>query len=582
MIQMSKKTFYVVILILTLFFSKAQHNDGPFADKDEIYNPVHYQKSVNTFTLNNIVDGYTDKQSYNPGDTVKVYINGNGNFSNYLVYLYDILMKKKDSLSSTIYPQTISANNPWLNYGYSKTFNYIIPSHLTSGMYNFGNKIFFIVKSASKNADITIVYPTNTEAAYNNSGGKSLYDFNSSASQKTQVVSFQRPLSYFILNEIQLHSRPFMKWLQSLSGYNVQYIADSDMNSYAEIANSKLLVVIGHSEYWTRLARKNFDDFVDSGNDAAVLSGNTMWWQVRYSDEKSKLVCYKQTANDPENDSLLKTMEWPNPKLGYSVLKSIGADWPHGAYGMNQYHHGNYGYKILLPNSPLLQGTGLASGDILSCKSYEYDATLFSGFDKGGNPIVDATTLGFCNIDLIGYDLGAKATAFYISPYGYGTFIVFKKTPTSGVIVNTGFNTFTGKTPTYGSGGINGYDSLKIRQVVLNIFSKLLTKENVFSEPNACTMAGIKDNAKNPDLISGQLLYPNPGEGHFTLAYRFIDHKNTFIDVYDFSGKKVFTKKIDSTEEANIDLSSLNEGAYLYILYNNGIIVNKNKVIISR
>ena len=70
------------------------------------------------------------------------------------------------------------------------------------------------------------------------------------------------------------------------------------MDDYENIRGAKLLVVIGHSEYWTRTARLNFDRFVDEGCHALVLSGNTMWWQVRYSENKDRMICYKG-GNDP-------------------------------------------------------------------------------------------------------------------------------------------------------------------------------------------------------------------------------------------------------------------------------------------
>ncbi len=53
-----------------------------------------------------------------------------------------------------------------------------------------------------------------------------------------------------------------------------------DLEDYSEIAGAKVVVIIGHSEYWTRRARENFDRYVLEGGNALVLSGNTMWWQV--------------------------------------------------------------------------------------------------------------------------------------------------------------------------------------------------------------------------------------------------------------------------------------------------------------
>ncbi len=550
-------------------------------EKNE-YNYVDdpYSKTCKRLLLNNIINGYTDKISYNPGDTVKIYLNANGTIPNIKLFLFNVLGDKQDSLRVNVFPQNSSGATPWENYGYSLTFKYIIPLNLQSGIYNFGNTIFFIVKSASKNADITIVYPSNTEGAYNNSGGKSLYDFNSSNNVKASLVTFQRPLSNFILNEIQQHSYPFMKWLKGLNGYSIQYIQDVDLDNYHEIMNSKLLIVIGHSEYWSRKARFNFDKFVDLGNDAAVLSGNTMCWQVRYNTDKSGLICHKNITVDPEMDPLLKSVLWTEPTLNYPVLKSIGCDWPRGAYGMHAYH-GNYGYTVLLPNSPLLQGTGLGFHSLLSCQSYEYDATLFTGFDHLGDLILDSTTLGFCKIELLGYDYGNSTTTTAYTPKGFGTFVVFKKTPSSGIIVNTAFNTFTGKTPSYGSGGICGPDSSKIRTITLNIFSKLLNKENVFAHPNLCTISGIKENNYDSGFNS-QLIFPNPGNRNFTIKTIFKQYNHPTVDIYDYMGEKLYSKELENNEINQLDLSSLNEGTYFYILYNDHQIITRNKITIIR
>ena len=55
--------------------------------------------------------------------------------------------------------------------------------------------------------------------------------------------------------------------------------------------------------------------------------------------------------------------------------------------------NGWYGYKIMLPNSPNLEGTGLNFNDTLLCKSPEYDGALLSGFNIHGDPILDIVFL---------------------------------------------------------------------------------------------------------------------------------------------------------------------------------------------
>ena len=197
-------------------------------------------------------------------------------------------------------------------------------------------------------------------------------------------------------------------------------------------------MVIGHSEYWSRNGRINFDSFVNSGHDAIILSGNTMWWQVRYSEDKTQLICYKDSLSDPETDLIYKTVNWTKPYLEFPTLGSIGVDFEHGAYGMKDYH-GWQGYKILKSRSPLLAGTGLDFHEIVSCQSEEYDGTLFYGFNLQNDPILDTTSLGFCKMELIGYDWG-KSIYNYGQQKSYGTFIAFKKDPGSGNVINVGFS----------------------------------------------------------------------------------------------------------------------------------------------
>jgi hypothetical protein len=535
------------------------------------------RSTVEKATIDHIVDGYTDKQSYFPGDTVKVYINANGYFVNKTIYLYSIDGIPKDNIVTHLAPQSMSVINPVIDYGYSVTFRYVIPYHLPSGMYNLGNKIFFIVKNGNKDGDITIVYPTNTEAAYNDAGGKSLYNIFSTNNQRASKVSFQRPLSNFILNEIQLHSRPFLEWLQILTEYSIQYICDADMDDYDEIKNSMLLVVIGHSEYWSRRARVNFDRFVEEGRNAAVFSGNTMWWQVRYESDQDLLVCYKDANLDPENDSLLKTIPWPRSSLDYSVMQSIGCDWPHGAYGM-KVNHGNYGYKITRPNSPILEGTHLEFHSVLSCQSYEYDATLLSGTDLFGDPTIDEEALGFCQIELIGYDKGDRVEQ--PTGHGWGTFVVMQKKLDSGTIVNTAFNAFTGKTPTYGSGGICGVDSVIIRKIVVNIFDKTLGKKSLFEYPSAeC----IDPNSTLVEPGSKEIcpeFYPNPTSGILKIQHHHSATEELDIELYTLAGICVKKRNIRIPDTSEVDLGDLRDGTYFLFVRHKGELIHQSKIVI--
>jgi hypothetical protein len=367
-----------------------------------------------------------------------------------------------DSVFSVPSPLPFHAKYPW-NTGSTEGFNYPLTAEFTvpeiaSGVYLIEKKIPFIVKTRQPVA-VLVVYPSNTANAYSFSGGKNLY------SPNTTHVSFQRPI------ELQTYSQICLEWLQRQTDFSVGYIADVDMDEYTNISQSRIVSIIGHSEYWTKLARQNFDRFIDSGNHAIILSGNTMWWQVRYSDDKTKLICFRKPELDTIKDERLRTIQWNDLSLNYSIIKSIGADFAHGGYG-KEADAGWDGYKILAETSPLLEGTGLLRDSIISLSTLEYDGTLISGFDKNGIPQLDRQTLGFYNVEIIGFDKG-----FRDGPT-IPTFIVFQKSVTSGVVINAG------STEWCGPGGMGGKSADAIQKITLNSIVKLLEGKQVFSNPN--------------------------------------------------------------------------------------------------
>jgi hypothetical protein len=404
--------------------------------------------------------GYTEKISYAAGEKMKAYIHSSSNTDPCRLDVYDLSGNVAFSVRANLKIQNSTNAEPAINgFGYSFASEFEIPVGTKSGIYQIEKKIPFIVKTLQP-VDITIVYPSNTDNAYALAGGRSLY------SNRASIVSFHRPM------ELQWQAITGLKWFITLSNLSVNYIADNDLDDYTSVQNSKIIVLVGHSEYWTRKARKNFDRFVEEGKHAIILSGNTMWWQVRYS-LQHQMICYKSnyanSEKDPIADPLFNTIEWDHPTLQYSILSSIGADFPRGGYGL-QPDNGWDGYKIVAPQSPLLEGLGLKKGDILSLPSGEYDGAPISKFTPDGFPEIDNTILNFHRIELIGFDKGARGGKETI-----GTFIVFQKTPTSGIIVNGASYDWCSHR------GLGGRDGDKLKTITLNAISKLLNQQNVFS-----------------------------------------------------------------------------------------------------
>ena len=401
-----------------------------------------------------ITDGYSYPLSVMPGDSVNVYINAGEKRTDHSIKLYDLEGKEVASFKGDLFPQESVGQKPWeTGFGYRPSIKIVTP-HLKSGVYLWENKIPLIIRSF--NPKIVVVYTSNTENAYCNAGGKGLYSYNSTNKKPSTIVSFKRPIS------LPKHSESFLRWFAKQHYKDVGYITDTELDNYSEWKKADLLLIVGKSEYWTLDARRNFDRFVNDGKNVLVLSGCTMWWQVRYSKNNDQLICYKLVP-DPVKSKKLKTVNWTDSQLEYPITSSIGAEFPRAGYGRKE-DKGWDGYKIIT-QSPLLEGTKLKPGDILSVPD-ENDGAPLLGFDSKGYPILDRQSLGFEKVEIVGFD-----HVFRIKDE-VATWIVFKKTKSSGIIINVA------STDWCSSQGMGNPD---VQKITLNMINKLLHKENVFS-----------------------------------------------------------------------------------------------------
>lgn len=410
---------------------------------------------------NIVINGYTDQFSYQESDTFKLFINSKTKIKNYILKINDINGKLVKTILCDIFPQKKPDEFAYeKGFGYQLTLKNIIPN-LKSGIYLFDNKIPFLIRS-KKQPEILVVYSSNTENAYSKSGGKSLYSYDPIAKKQTPIVSFLRPIN------LPTHSKEFLRWINTQKEYNIGYICDKDLDNYENIKGAKLLIIPGHNEYWTRKARRNFDKFIYDGNNSLILSGNTMWWQVRYNNEKNQLICYKNQKYDSAVDSL-KTITWPNDLVNYSVINSIGVDFNHGGYGLKN-DNGWNGYKIVNPRSPLLKGTGLKYNDVIKLPTAEYDGALLE-FSNDSTKVELKNKSLFYRSELIGYDFGFR------SHPTTGTWIVFQPKLKSGVIINTASTDWCSKT------GMLGESSDIIKKITLNMIDLMLqnNKEKIFT-----------------------------------------------------------------------------------------------------
>lgn len=263
---------------------------------------------------------------------------------------------------------------------------------------------FFIVRAAQpgKNSKILLQLSTNTYNAYNNWGGFSLYSYNGRANVQGHRVSFQRPPA----SQFSNWEQPFVAWAES-NGYVFDFAANSDLEFRPDDLKAyKLVLSVGHDEYWSALMRDHLEAFIKSGGNVAFFSGNTCCWQVRSEDAGQALVSWKQWYNlDPlyrSGDPKLLSTLWSHHLVARPENQLTGVGFLFGGYHRShgQFMEGKASYTVHHPEHWLFEGTGLKRGDEFGGKDtivgYECDGCEFEL--KDGLPVPthkDGTPAGF-------------------------------------------------------------------------------------------------------------------------------------------------------------------------------------------
>ncbi len=187
----------------------------------------------------------------------------------------------------------------------------------------------------------------------------------------------------------------FVHWAER-SGYRIDYAVNSDLEFHPELlSNYRLVLSIGHDEYWSSPMRDHLEDYITNGGNVAFLSGNTAWWQVRSEEDGRALVCWKDDfQNDPihrtGDHNLLSTM-WCHHMINRPENHLTGVSFAYGGYSnfFDQYLAGPWGYTVHLPEHWIYNGTGLKQGDLFGDKpmivNYECDGCDFD--IKNGIPV---------------------------------------------------------------------------------------------------------------------------------------------------------------------------------------------------
>ena len=198
--------------------------------------------------------------------------------------------------------------------------------------------------------------------------------------------------------------RRFAAWA-ARSGIELGFAINRDLEQHPDLLDGcRLFLSVGHDEYWSWEMRDAVEGFIESGGNAAFLSGNTCYWQVRH--EGGRMICHKHRfTEDPvfgTDRAQRTTTIWSDPIVGRPEASLTGVSFTRGGYHRiaRSVRHGSGGYEVHRPDHWLLDGTRLARGDQLGAAlgtvGYECDGCELTLRD--GLPVptgADGTPDGF-------------------------------------------------------------------------------------------------------------------------------------------------------------------------------------------
>ena len=274
---------------------------------------------------------------------------------------------------------------------------------------------FIVIRATQPSAQRPLlVLSTNTWNAYNDVAGTNLYTGGTHASflrpfapgflrkppgdgSRVAVVGEPDPRMRRHVDHIRAHvlsgwsgsagwpswELPFVQWAEA-NAIELDYATNADLELVPELLDGRRLYLsVGHDEYWSWGMRDAVEGFVAAGGNAAFLSGNVSYWQVRLEDDGRTMVGYKQQfEHDPVfagADRSRLTSIWSDTLIGRPETQMTGLSFVRGGYHRigRAVGAGAGGYTVHRPEHWLFDDTGVGYGDLLGAAAttvgYECD-----------------------------------------------------------------------------------------------------------------------------------------------------------------------------------------------------------------
>jgi hypothetical protein len=359
-----------------------------------------YDWGINNEASSGEIEGFVSTTSAGRGETIALYVNTPEPTFEYEVFrigwyggvgarrvagpITRIGQRQPIPTPNTITGLTQCSWKPFWLYLSNTWVSGIYLIRLTGGISRKQNYMIFVLRDDIRLSQLYFQSSVTTFQAYNNWGGKSLYEYNSTAGIPAVKVSFDRPYA------TELGTGEFFSWeflmvrFLEREGYDVSYCTDIDTHARpALLTRHKAFLSVGHDEYWTYQMRQNVLSARDQRVHLAFFGANDCYWQIRLERNTAggsnrTMVCYKERLREDAMygvNNQLVTTQWRDPIVNLPEEQLIGT--------MFDFYpvHGD----IVVDNAShwIFAGTGLTNGDRLTnLLGYEADR-IFGNSPQG-------------------------------------------------------------------------------------------------------------------------------------------------------------------------------------------------------
>jgi hypothetical protein len=356
-----------------------------------------------------VIQGYPARAGVAPGESLVLHISTNAVRFRVLFYRWGncLLPVHETGWLAGKYAEPQSAAEDWQ----WPPYEFQIPPNWPSAVYiahleeSGGPTLNLAIKSAAVlfvvrgNGRSKLLYkiPLATYHAYNYAGGGCFY-VNPPRSQDPPgaKLSLHRPgggiggETWGALDHYDMSSprqtfahwdAGFIRWLL-LNGYSPEFCTDLDIHSDPDLCNRyRLLLSVGHDEYWSEATRDRVEDFVSRGGNVAFFGANLCWWRIHVVDGGTAIVCHQGGPRGAFDHW------WPETGANRPEDALSGVSYRNGGGWWDGPRHTD-GFIVQDPEHWMFAGTGLCRGESFGNNTspplvgYECDGAPLECFDR--------------------------------------------------------------------------------------------------------------------------------------------------------------------------------------------------------